>query len=91
MLTKTTSYETLCDHAKRLGDVKLADLLQDGVRARSLVFSTEDLEVDIARQHIDEAVLEALLELAEDTKVADKRDAMFAGEAINKSEKTGAR
>lgn len=87
MLTKTTSYETLCDHAKRLGDVKLADLLQDGVRARSLVFSTEDLEVDIARQHIDEAVLEALLELAEDTKVADKRDAMFAGEAINKSEK----
>jgi glucose-6-phosphate isomerase len=37
-------------------------------------------------QHIDAAAFDALLGLAEDAKIAEKRDAMFAGDAINKSE-----
>jgi len=86
MLTQTKSYATLKDHAKRLGDIKLADLIYDAARARQLVFASDDLEVDIARQHIDMAALEALLGLAEDANIAAKRDAMFAGDAINKSE-----
>lgn len=86
MLTKTKSYDILCDHARRLGDVKLADLINDAVRARNLVFVSDDLEVDMARQHIDAAAFDALLGLAEDAKIAEKRDAMFAGDAINKSE-----
>jgi glucose-6-phosphate isomerase len=86
MLTQTKSFATLCDHARRLGDIKLADLIYDTARARQLVFTSDDLEVDIARQHIDMAAFEALLGLAEDANIAEKRDAMFAGEAINKSE-----
>ena len=86
MLTQTKSYDILCDHARRLGDVKLADLIHDAVRARNLVFVSDDLEVDMARQHIDAAAFDELLGLAEDAKIAEKRDAMFAGDAINKSE-----
>lgn len=86
MLTQTTSYELLRDHATRLGAVKLADLIHDAARAQNMVFTSDDLEVDIARQHIDSAAFDALLTLAVEAKIADKRDAMFAGAAINKSE-----
>lgn len=86
MLTQTKSYEILCNHARRLADVKLADLMHDAKRARSLVFASDDLEIDMARQRIDGEAFDALVALAEEAGVVQKRDAMFAGKMINKSE-----
>jgi Glucose-6-phosphate isomerase len=46
-----------------------------------------DMLLDYSKNRIDDTVLAALVELAEASGVAERRDAMFSGEAINVTEK----
>ncbi len=65
----------------------LAELFQhDPDRARRYTFTAGDLRIDIAKQLVDDAVLSALLGVAEARGVPARRDAMFAGEHINVTE-----
>jgi glucose-6-phosphate isomerase len=58
----------------------------DPGRADRLSFSAADLHVDLSKSLLDDDVLAALLDLAEQVGVTGRRDAMFAGEHINVSE-----
>ncbi len=59
---------------------------EDPDRARRFVLDVADLRVDFAKQRIDDDVLAALVDVAEAAGVAQRRDAMFAGEHINVTE-----
>lgn len=55
-------------------------------RATQLSYEMGDLFVDLSKNLVDFDVLNALLRLAEQVGVLDRRDAMFAGERINVTE-----
>ncbi len=58
----------------------------DPERAARYSFTAGDLHVDLSKNLLDDAVLGRLLELAEQVGVAERREAMFAGERINVTE-----
>jgi glucose-6-phosphate isomerase len=55
-------------------------------RVARLGFTAADLHVDLSKALLDDEVLAALLDLAEETGVLARRDAMFAGEHVNVTE-----
>ena len=84
--TATTAWDEL----DQLADNAELDLRQafadDPERARRFSRDIGDLHVDLSKNLINDDVLAALLRLAEQTGVAERRDAMFAGEHINVTE-----
>ncbi|MFT4297153.1 MAG: glucose-6-phosphate isomerase [Micropruina sp.] len=58
----------------------------DPERASRYSFPAAELYVDLSKNLIDDAVLDALVQLADEVGVAAYRDAMFAGERINVTE-----
>lgn len=58
----------------------------DPQRAARYTFGADDLHVDLSKNLVTEDVLDALLDLAEQTGVEAHRDRMFAGERINVTE-----
>ncbi|MBL0887750.1 glucose-6-phosphate isomerase [Myceligenerans indicum] len=58
----------------------------DPGRAERFSFQAADLHVDLSKNLLTDDVLAALLALAEQTGVAERRDAMLAGEHINVTE-----
>ncbi len=77
----------------RLGELARCDapdlrtrFADDPDRARRWTFDAADLHVDLSRNLLDEDVVAALLGLAEETGVAARREAMFAGERVNVTE-----
>jgi glucose-6-phosphate isomerase len=58
----------------------------DPGRAERYTRTAGDLHVDLSKNLIDDEVLAALVALAEQVGVAERRDAMFAGEKINVTE-----
>jgi glucose-6-phosphate isomerase len=58
----------------------------DPGRVARLTFDAADLHVDLSKNLVDGAVLDALLALADEVALEARRDAMFAGEHINVTE-----
>jgi len=58
----------------------------DADRVGRLSFTAGDLFVDLSKSLVDEAVLAALLDLADEVRLTERRDAMFRGEHINVTE-----
>ncbi len=58
----------------------------DPGRAERLSLSAADLFVDLSKNLVDDQILATLVELAEQVGLAERRDAMFAGERINVTE-----
>jgi glucose-6-phosphate isomerase len=58
----------------------------DPARFESLSARLDDLLIDYSKEKLDAAAVSALLDLARAAEVAGKRDAMFAGAAINPTE-----
>ncbi|WP_336250651.1 glucose-6-phosphate isomerase [Stomatohabitans albus] len=85
--TSTSAWNSLDDLAHKVGDTSLRDLFaEDTQRAEKLTVSAGDLTVDFSKNRVTDAVLDALIKLAEETGVQKKIDAMFAGEHINNTE-----
>jgi glucose-6-phosphate isomerase len=61
-------------------------LADDPGRFEALSVSLDDLLVDFSKMHWDRDVIAALADLARARGVESRRDAMFAGEAINETE-----
>jgi glucose-6-phosphate isomerase len=59
---------------------------EDPGRVDRLTFEAGDLHVDLSKSLLDDSVLAALLELADEVGVVRRRDAMLAGEHINVTE-----
>lgn len=74
--------------AARLRSVHLRDLFEnDASRFDEFSRRLDDLLVDFSKEKIDAASFQNLLNLAKVTDVVKKRDAMFAGDVVNCTEK----
>ena len=74
-------------HARELESVHLRDLFGgDPDRARRYSIEAGDLRLDYSKNRMTDRTLSLLLDLARDAGVAAERDAMFAGEPINRTE-----
>ncbi|MFC5370421.1 glucose-6-phosphate isomerase [Arcanobacterium bovis] len=58
----------------------------DPERAERHSYQAGELFVDLSKSYITDEIKEALLELARDVQLSERRDAMFAGEKINVTE-----
>lgn len=64
----------------------LRELLQDSTRNGALQFEAAGIQADASRQRVTPAVMQALLQLADESHVLSQAQAMFHGEAINATE-----
>jgi glucose-6-phosphate isomerase len=86
-LRQTAAWQALEDNAEALRETHLRDLFAaDPERGESLSVEAEGLFLDYSKNRITAETLRLLLELAEERGVAERRDAMFAGEKINVTE-----
>jgi glucose-6-phosphate isomerase len=86
-ITDSPEWRALRAHADDVVRTPLRDLFRtDPARTDRLVFSVGDLYVDLSKQRVTDEVVRLLLALAARAGVAERRDAMFAGEAINTTE-----
>ena len=84
--TTTQAWSRLAGLADGFAPDLRAWFADDPGRADRLAFTAGDLHVDLSKNLVDEAVLAALLALAEEVGLTGRRDAMFAGEHINVTE-----
>ena len=64
----------------------LRDLLADPLRQQTMRLTVAGLELDYSRQRVTPAILEQLVALCEQARVAEQAQAMFRGERINTTE-----
>ncbi|MEL6872480.1 MAG: glucose-6-phosphate isomerase, partial [Pseudomonadota bacterium] len=84
---RNTAWTRVREAHGRLDGTTLKDLFaQDADRFDQLSFEACDILMDVSKQRIDADALTALIALAEASDVRGRRDAMFAGEAINVTE-----
>jgi len=84
--TSTAAWAKLKElHAGFVPDLRGA-FAADSDRAATYTLTAADLFVDLSKNLIDAAVVDALLELADQVGVPEHRDAMFSGERINVTE-----
>lgn len=82
------AWARLAREAERLAAVSLRRLFaEDPERFERFSFGLDDLLVDFSKEKIDAGALAALLDLAREAGIEAKRDAMYAGEAINVTER----
>ncbi len=84
--TSTGAWSRLTSLAEGFAPDLRAWFAEDPGRVERLTFTAGDLHVDLSKSFLDDDVLAALLDLAEEVGVGRRRDAMFAGEHINVTE-----
>ncbi len=86
--TLTRAWKELAQHARDWSGRHLRDVFAaDPDRAQRYVATACGIELDYSKHRINAQTLQLLLGLAEETGVRSRRDAMFAGEKINNTEK----
>jgi glucose-6-phosphate isomerase len=86
-LKQRPAWKALEAHHAEIGDAHLRDLFAaDPDRGERLVAEGAGLYLDYSKQRVTDETLTLLLQLAEQSGVAERRDAMFRGEHINVSE-----
>jgi glucose-6-phosphate isomerase len=87
-LIGTATWQALTEHQAKIKDVHLRQLFADDPgRAERFTVEGPGLLLDYSKNRITEETMQLLLHLAEDRKVAARRDAMFRGDKINTTEK----
>jgi len=84
--TQTPAWSRLTELFHRFNADFRARFADDPARAERYSRKAADLFVDLSKNYIDEDILAALLQLAEQTGITTRRAAMFAGEHINVTE-----
>jgi len=86
-LRETAAWRALEDHAEELRATHLRDLFAaDPARGEHLTAEAEGIFLDYSKNRITDETVRLLLDLAAERGVAERRDAMFAGEHINVTE-----
>lgn len=86
-LTQTPAWRALIAHRDAMTDVSIRDLFaRDAGRAARFSLEAAGLFVDFSKHPITEETRDRLVALAQATEVEVRRDAMFAGERINRTE-----
>ncbi len=74
-------------HRADLGEATIADLFaQDPARFRDFHVELGDILFDFSKHRVDRTTLSLLFDLARAAKVEERREALFAGEIVNKTE-----
>ncbi|HYH35079.1 MAG TPA: glucose-6-phosphate isomerase, partial [Nocardioides sp.] len=84
--TATAAWSRLAELAAGFSPDLRRWFAEDAGRAERLSLTAADLWVDLSKNLVDDDVLAALLDLAEEVGVTERRDAMFRGERINATE-----
>ncbi|MBI1171398.1 glucose-6-phosphate isomerase [bacterium] len=84
-MTKPDKFASLKAHFATVADRRILSLFGQG-RAQNFSAMAGEMLFDFSKTNIDETALGLLLALAENSGVAAKRAAMFAGEKINETE-----
>jgi glucose-6-phosphate isomerase len=83
----TTAHSELAAHHEEIANVHLRDLFaSDPGRGTRLTADAAGIHLDYSKNRVTDETLRLLFELAAQTGVAQRRDAMFAGEHINVTE-----
>src|SRR3954470_22032700 len=86
-LRSTAAWKALAAHADELRATHLRELFAaDPDRAERLTGEAAGLFLDYSKNRLTDETLRLLVDLAEQAGVAERRDAMFAGERINVTE-----
>ncbi|MHA2788442.1 glucose-6-phosphate isomerase [Corynebacterium sp. S7] len=85
-ITSTAAWEKLTNLYAEKKDATLRDLFAEGDRAQKYTLDAAGLHVDLSKNLIDDATLDALIELAEEAQLKEKTEAMFKGVHINNTE-----
>ncbi len=86
-LTDRPAWADLQAHYERMQGIHLRELFAaDPTRGERLTVEAEGIFLDYSKNRIDDATLSALLQLAEQSGLRGRIDAMFAGEKINITE-----
>jgi glucose-6-phosphate isomerase len=81
------AWQALARHHAEIGDRHLRDLFAaDPGRGERLTAEAPGLYLDYSKNRITDETVRLLVELAEESGLAERRDAMFRGEHINVSE-----
>jgi glucose-6-phosphate isomerase len=87
MTSETAAFRALADHHGEIADVHLRELFAaDPQRGARLTADACGLHLDYSKNRITDDTLRLLVRLADETGVAERRDAMFRGERINVTE-----
>jgi glucose-6-phosphate isomerase len=86
-LRQRPSWKALEQHYAEIADVHLRQLFADDPgRGERLTAEAAGLYLDYSKNRVTDETMRLLLQLAEETGVAEHRDAMFRGDKINVSE-----
>jgi glucose-6-phosphate isomerase len=87
-LTRRAAWQALAAHHQQMKDVHLRRLFaQDPARGERMVAEGAGLTLDYSKNRVTDETVRLLVQLAETTGVAARRDAMFRGEEINVTER----
>jgi glucose-6-phosphate isomerase len=86
-LRQRASYHVLEQHFNEIGTTHLRELFADDAdRGTRLRCDAEGIYLDYSKNRITDDTVRLLIELAHESGLSERRDAMFAGEHINVSE-----
>ena len=86
-LTKRKAWNALKVHYKKIGERHLRDLFDDDPeRAEKFTVEAAGISLDYSKNRITEKTIRLLLELAEESRLRERIDAMFRGDKINITE-----
>jgi len=84
---RTAAWQRLADMAPRARDLHLRHIFAQEVdRGPAWTVEAAGLRADFSKQRVTREVMAALLDLADEQGVLERRDAMFAGARINRTE-----
>jgi glucose-6-phosphate isomerase len=87
-LTQQPAWKALAAHFKQIKESSLRTLFaSDPERGRRMTAESAGLFLDYSKNRITDQTLELLVQLAEESGLRERREAMFGGEKINVTEK----
>jgi glucose-6-phosphate isomerase len=86
-LTAMKAWKALKTHAKEIAGVHMRDMFAaDATRGEKFAFETLGLFFDYSKNRVTSETLKLLVELAQESGLQERIDAMFSGEKINITE-----
>src|SRR5271156_5415895 len=87
-LTKRKAWKALGIHFKKIAKIHLRKLFaDDSKRGERLTLEAAGLFLDYSKNRITDQTIKLLLQLADESRLRERIDAMFGGEKINITEK----
>src|ERR1700756_1174242 len=85
--TKQSAWKALASHYKTVSKMHLRQLFADDpARGQRMAVEAAGLYLDYSKNRVTDKTLKLLLQLAEESGLRERRDAMFRGEKINITE-----